>query len=117
MILATGKSEYIYNSIFLDLKKIIINFGIKFEDIPVRVMCDFEKSLQKSIIKNFPNSIIDRCFFISSNYFGLKQNLFGCVKKYLKNTKIILFILKIIPFIKINDRDNLFLKMEEYFSS
>ena len=81
-------------------------------------MWDFEKSLQKSIKKNFPISIIDRCFFHFVKLLWSKAKSFGlCKKKYLKNTKIILFILKIIPFIKINDRDNLFLKMEEYFSS
>ena len=63
MIPTTGKSVYLYNTIFEDVKKIIINNNINIEDIPNKIIIDFEKSLQKSIKTNFPNSVIDGCYF------------------------------------------------------
>ena len=45
MIITAGKSEYIYNTIFQDIKEIIMENGNKIEIIPKRIICDFEKAL------------------------------------------------------------------------
>ena len=80
-------------------------------------MCHFEKGLQKSIKKNFEKAVVDGCYFHFVKLLWAKAKNNGlCTKKYIKNTKIILFIFKIIPFIDIDDRVQLFDKLQEYFS-
>ena len=80
-------------------------------------MYDFEKGLQKSIKKNFENSVIDGCYFHFVKILWAKAKNNGlCTKKYIKNTKVILFIFKLMPFIDIDKRAKLFDKLKEYFS-
>ena len=81
MIITTGKSEFLYDSIFIDIKKIIMDSGYKIEEIPNRIICDFEKSLQNAIRKNFKNSIIDGCFFHFVKLLWGKAKFFGLCKK------------------------------------
>lgn len=118
MIPTTGKSVYLYNTIFEDVKKIIINNNINIEDISNKIIIDFEKSLQKSIKTNFPNSVIDGCYFHFVKLLWDKAKKLGlCKKEELKNTKILLFVLKIIPFLKVDDKVEVFEKIEELFSN
>ena len=118
MVITTGKSEYIYDNIFIDIKKIFTDNGNKIEDIPKRIMSDFEKSLINSIRKNFENSTVDGCFFHFVKLLWKKaKSLSLCNLKKLKNTKIFLFILKIILFMEMDKRGELFDKIEIYFGS
>ena len=80
-------------------------------------MVDFEQGLINSIKKNFENSTIDGCFFHFIKLLWNKAKLLGlCKSGKLKMTKILIFMLKIIPFIEYDDRQNFFEKIEEYFS-
>ena len=63
MIPTTSKSEYIYDKIFKDVKDILLDNKINISSIPRYIMVDFEKSLIKSIEKNFEITIIDGCYF------------------------------------------------------
>ena len=63
MIPTTSKSEYIYDKIFNDIQNILLENKISRKNIPDKVMVDFEKSLINVIKKNFPNSIVNGCFF------------------------------------------------------
>lgn len=51
LIPTIGKSEYLDNLIFSDIKKILEDAGINIEDIPKYFMIDFEVALQNSIKK------------------------------------------------------------------
>ncbi len=117
MITTTGKSVYLYNTIFEDFKK-KINNNINIEDIPNKIIIDFEKSLQKSIKTNFPNLVIDGCYFhYVKLLWGKAKKLGLCKKEELKNTKILLFVLIIIPFLKVDDKVDVFEKIEELFTN
>ena len=59
MIPLTGKSEFLYNNVFEDVKKIMTDNNFNIKDLPNRIMIDFERPLQKVVKKNFPNNIID----------------------------------------------------------
>ena len=88
MIPTTGKSFYLYNKIFEDVKKIINDNGIKLENIPTRIIIDFEKSLQKSIKINFPKAITDGCYFHFVKLIWNKAKKLGlCKKDELKKQK------------------------------
>ena len=116
MIPSTGKTFFLYNSIFEDVKKILIDNGIDINKIPKRIMIDFEKGLQKAVKKNFPDSIIDGCYFHYVKLLWGKAKKFGmCKKNDLPITKILLFILKILPFLRVDDKAKVFDKLEELF--
>ena len=51
MVPLTGKIELIYNAIFEDIKKIVIDNNFNIKDLSNKIMVDFEKSLQKAIKK------------------------------------------------------------------
>ena len=112
----TGKSEFLYDNLFEDIIKIIESKGIKIKDITANFMVDFEKSLINSIKKKFDSPIIDGCFFHFSKLLWKKAKAFGlCKRNNLKNTKILIFMLKLIPFLNIDKRSDLFNKIKEYY--
>jgi len=116
MILMTGKNEYLYNKVLQDLKSILKDNGIDLKSIPKRFMVDFEQGLINSIKKNFENSTIDGCFFHFVKLLWNKAKLLGlCKSGKLKMTKILIFMLKIIPFIEYDDRQNFFEKNRRVF--
>ena len=116
MIPCTGKSELLYNEIFIELKRIYNLTGHKIENTPKYIMIDFEKSLQNSIKKNFENKLINGCFFHFVKLLWNKAKSFGlCTKNKIKNTKILVFIFKLFPFIAIDERICIFNKLEEYY--
>ena len=51
MVSLTGKSEYLYDVIFIDIKKIMKDNGINIENIPKKFMLDFEKGLMNAVKK------------------------------------------------------------------
>ena len=113
----TGKSQYIYDCIFKDIKKILEDNGINQNDIPIKFMIDFEKGLQNALKINFPNCKVGGCFFHFVKLLWTKVKSLGlCNKSNLKLTKIIVFILKLIPFTDIDNKSFIFKKVEEYMS-
>ena len=65
MITMTGKSEYLYDIIFKDIKQILSDNNFDIKNFPKRIMIDFELALQKSVKNNFPQSIINFSAFCS----------------------------------------------------
>ena len=63
MITATGKSFYLYNEIFQDIKRIYVNTGNNIDDFPNNYIMDFENSMIKAIKSNFENAKVDGCYF------------------------------------------------------
>ena len=116
MIPSTGKTFFLYNSIFEDVKKILIDNEIDIKKIPKRIIIDFEKGLQKAVKHNFPDSTIDGCYFHYVKLSWGKPKIFGiCKKNDLPTTKILLFVLKILPFLRFDDKIEVFDKLEELF--
>lgn len=77
----------------------------------------FWKSLINCVKNNFKNAIVDGCFFHFVKLLLSKaKSLDLCKKSNLKNTKILIFILKMIPFMKYDDKEILFNKVEEFYS-
>ena len=117
MIPISGKSEFIYNKVFFDIKEILSENNISLNDIAKNIMCDFEPSLIKSVKKNFTNSKVDGCYFHFVKLMWSKAKSLGlCNRNNIKLTKILVFILKLLPFLPHDERENLFKKTEEYFS-
>ena len=75
------------------------------------------KGPTKFLKKNFPDSVIDGSYFHFVKLLWSKAKSLGLFKKSdLKLTKIILFILKIIPFTKEDDKNKIFQKVEDFVS-
>ena len=107
---------FLYKVILEEIKQILIINNINLNDIPKRIIIDFEKSLQKAVKLTFPESIIDGCYFHYVKLLWGKAKNLGMFKKInLETTKIILFILKIMPFLKGDDKKVVFSKLEEIF--
>ena len=116
MIPSTGKTFFLYNAIFEDVKKILNDNEIDIKKIPKRIIIDFEKGLQKAVKKNFPESTIDGCYFHYVKLLWGKAKKFGmCRKNDIQTTKILLFVLKILPFLREDDKVDVFDKLEELF--
>lgn len=116
MIPTTSKSEFIYNNIFCDIKKILGENDISTENIPNKIMMDFEKRLINSVKGYFPDSIINGCFFHYIKILWNKaKSLTLCKKENLKNTKLLIFIFKLNPFLFKDKREKIFTKLDEYF--
>ena len=114
MVPCTRKTEYLYNEIFSEIKRIYLLTGHKKEEIPNHIM--IERSIQKSIKTNFKDAIVNGCYFHYSKLLWNTAKKYGlCTKDKIKNTKILLFILKIFPFIFIGEREELFEKLENYY--
>ena len=114
----TGKSEYLYNLIFNDIKIIIIEAKININSIPKYFMIDFEIGLQKAVKNTFPNVLISGCFFHYVKILWNKAKSYGlCSKANIKHTKIFIFILKIIPYLNIDDRKKYFEELEAIYSN
>lgn len=118
LIPTTGKTEYLYNHIFNDIKLILKDANYNLEDVTKYFMLDFEVGLQKAIKLNFPNALISGCFFHFVKCLWEKaKKLYLCKKDKIKHTKILIFALKIIPFIDIDHRTEFFKKIEDFYSS
>ena len=79
-------------------------------------MRDFEPSLQSSLRKVFKGIKISGCYFHYVKILWQKVKKLGlCTKSEIKVTKILLFILKILPYLEIDERTEIFKKIEEFF--
>ena len=73
----TNKSYESYNNIFIVIKSLIeeVNVNIKYDNIII--IADYETALRKSIMKNFPNIKLERCYFhYIKNLWKYMRNLF-----------------------------------------
>ena len=110
-VLMTSKTYESYLKIFQELKFIIQNYGIKFEPKGVKFICDFEKSLLGALKKEFEQGIINGCYFHYIKSLWKKVRKLGLTKsKYLENTKILIFALKIYPFIQKENKEIILMK-------
>ena len=113
----TAKSEFIYDKIFSDIKSILNDNGFNINDLPNKFMIDFEKALQRSIKKNFNKAVIDGCYFHYVKILWANSKKLGlCKYDILKNTKKLIFLLKLFPFLEYEKREDLFKKIEEYYN-
>ena len=81
-------------------------------------MIDFEKSLQNAVKNNFPNAIINGCYFHYVKLLWEKAKKLGlCKKNDIKYTKIVIFLLKIIPYMIGDEKYELFKNLEEFFKN
>lgn len=114
---STSKSEYIYDKIFSDIKNILIENNISTKNIPNKVMVNFEKSLINTLNKNFPETIINGCFFHYIKLIWKKaKSLSLCNKDKLKNTKLLIFIFKLLSFLLQDNKEELFDKLEDHYT-
>ena len=81
-------------------------------------MLDFEKSLQNAIHKNFEGVKISGCYFHYFKILREKAKRFGlCTKADIKVSKILLFILKLMPYIQYDEIIGLFSKIEQFYNN
>lgn len=80
-------------------------------------MIEFELGLQKPIKTNFQNTLISGCFFHYVKCLWDRAKKYGLVKKEsIRHIKILIFLLKIIPYINIDWRKEFFKKIEDFYS-
>ena len=99
MVPYKGKTEYLYNEIFSEIKRIYL-------------LDRFWKEFTKIYKKNFKDAIVFSLFKITLEYCKKIWIIYKRCNKEYKNT---LFILKIFPFIFIGEREELFEKVENYY--
>ena len=101
----TGKTQYLYENILTNIKKILLDNNIKIENITKQFLMDFEPSLQNAVRKIFVNVKINGCFFHYVKILWDHSKRYGlCVKKEIKNVKILIFLLKLFPYMDIEER-------------
>ena len=116
LIPTTGKSEVVYHEIFSDVKKILIENNINITKITNKFMIDFEIGIQKALKNTFENILINGCYFhFVKLLWGKAKKLGLCTKEKIKHTKILIFILKIIPFMKIDEKKLVFKKIQDFY--
>jgi hypothetical protein len=114
-VLMPGKSYYSYKKVFQDLKNIIRENNIKLDYNNIIIHCDFEKSLIKCIREEFDEARIYGCFFHYIKALWKKCRNLGLTKKKLLNhSKIIIFSLKIYPFIIKKNKDKYIKEIYDY---
>ena len=114
----TSKSQYLYKSIFNDIKKILEDNNINYKNLTKQYILDFEPSLQNALRKVFEGIKISGCYFHYMKILRQKAKINGlCTKSEIKVTKILLFILKIMPYLGIDERTEIFTKLEEFYIS
>ena len=92
MIPATGKSEYLYEQIFNQVRKIYLESGHNINDIPKKIMIDFESSLIKVVKSIFTNSKIKGAF--RQTFMGSCQKIRIMPKRKIKDYKNIIIYFK-----------------------
>ena len=85
----------------------------------LNILCQILNPAYKNQLKkNFENIKIDRCYFHFFKLLWNKAKHLGLVyKTNIKNNKIILFILKIIPFLDIDYKNDIFEKLGNIYYS
>ena len=117
-ILMTNKSYNSYIKIFQEIKFLLENYDLPWKYNDAKFMCDFEKSLMNSLKKEFKNSKINGCYFHYIKSLWKKVRKLGLTKsKYIDSTKIIVFALKIYPFILDKNKEKYMNEIFEYAKS
>ena len=112
----SNKTQRLYTVILKEVVRILTVFNINIEKITNKFMSDFEIALRRSIKEVFPNCILDGCFFHYTKLLWKHAKILGlCKKNEIKNTKIFLFLLKLYPYIKLDEKKNFFKELEEYY--
>ena len=94
------------------MNKISINFK------DTIVMCDFEKALRASITKVFKGLRLKGCYFHYVKCLWHNAKKFGLTRKnIISNTKIIIFILKLLTLVKSKNHLNIINSIKEYISN
>ena len=105
----SNKIQRLYTVILKEVVRILTVFNINIEKITNKFMSDFEIALRRSIKEVFPNCILDGCFFHYTKLLWKHAKILGlCKKNEIKNTKIFLFLLKLYPYIKLDEKKNFF---------
>ena len=104
----TNKSYISYRMVITVIKEIMINHNLHFINENIMIMADFEYGLRKAIKEIFPKFSLKGCYFHYIKNLWTKAKKFGlCRKKYIKNTRLVIFAFKIITFIK-SENTNIF---------
>lgn len=77
----TGKSKYLYESIFNNVKKILEDNNINYKNITNQYMIDLEPSLQNSLKKVFDSIKISGCYFHYVKLLWQKAKIYGLCTK------------------------------------
>lgn len=77
MIITTGKSQYLYESILKDIKTIILGNNIDLNKILKELLLDFEPGLQKSVRNIFNKAQILGFYFYYTKILWEKENKYG----------------------------------------
>ena len=118
MIPVTGKSQYLYENVLKDVLTILNENNIELKDIPKKFMLDFEPGLQNAVKKIFKGVQINGCYFHYVKILWDHAKKYGlCTKDELKKVKILIFILKLFPYMDIDEKEQLFNKVEEFYTS
>ena len=117
-VLMSNKSFISYQKILKDIKIFSDNYNINIDEKNIRFICDFEKSLIKSINTEFSKSKLNGCFFHYVKALWKKAKILGLTKfNLLKNTKIIIFGMKIYPFILQKNKEIFIKEIYDYANS
>ena len=112
----SNKTERIYTLVLKNILNILESFNIDINSITKYMMSDFEKSLRNSIKNAFPQSILDGCYFHYTKLLWHQAKLLGlCKKRLIKKTKIFLFLLKLYPYIKYDDKKDFYTDIEKIY--
>ena len=94
------------------------NHNLKFVNDNIMIMTDFELSLRNAIKGIFPNFILKGCYFHYIKNLWANAKKIGFIrKKFIGKTKLIIFALKIITFIKTENIQNFFSEVLLFVSS
>ena len=117
-IIMSNKSYYSYKKVFMEIKNLLNLYCIKYDFKDTIINCDFEKSLINSIREEFIDIKIYGCYFHYIKALWQKaRNLNLTKKKFLENTKLLIFSLKIYPFILSDKKDNYIKEIYEFSNS
>ena len=117
-ILMTSKSTFLYSNLFLKIEQLLNYFKIKLDYNIVSFMTDFEKGLRKSLKKVFVGAKIYGCYFHFIKNLWEKAKRCGLFSKILKKgTFILIFSMKLFPYIKENIKEEYLNNMEKYIKT
>ena len=114
----SNKSERLYTLVLDNILKILKSFNVDLNSITNLMMSDFEIALRNSIKNSFPKAILDGCYFhYSKLLWNYAKKLGLCSKSNLKKTKLFIFLLKIYPYIKLDDKREFFTEIDEHYKT